>query len=64
MILLLALFTKPFELMMDNLLYMIIGSILLCGAWIILKMIEPKIHKWLDKMGKELDKEIEKDEEK
>lgn len=62
MILLLALFTKPFELMMDNLLYMIIGCILLCVAWVALKKIEPKIHKWLDKMGKELDKEIEKEE--
>ena len=63
MILLLALFTKPFELMMDNLLYMIIGCILLCIAWILLKIAEPKIHKWLDRVGQELDNEIEKENE-
>jgi uncharacterized membrane protein YdjX (TVP38/TMEM64 family) len=59
MILLLALFTKPFELMMDNLLYMIIGCVLLCIAWVVLKMVEPKIHAWMDRVGKELDQELE-----
>jgi len=63
MILLLGLFTRPFELMMDNLLYMIIGLLLLGIGWFVLKKVEPKIHKWLDKMGKELDQEIEKRED-
>ena len=63
MILLLSLFTKPFELMMDNLLYMIIGLVLIGILWYVIKKIEPKLNKYLDCVGNKLDKGLDKKNE-
>ena len=57
MILLLSLFTRPFELMMDNLLYMIIGLILMMIAWYIMKKLDPKIQEGLNKISNKINRE-------
>ena len=64
MVLLLALFTKPFELMMDNLLYMIIGLIIMMIMWYITKKSEPKIQSWMNELGNKLNKYSKKEERK